>query len=265
MNAAIALSSALAYGLATLLVFLGDERPQRQRAALVLGLAGVVLHGVLHGQAHAVAGGLDVHFFAALSWVGLATALLTLAVSMVRPVIAVALVSFPLAGAFALLYFAFGEPEVSGAAADWRIGLHALLALLAYACLSIAALVAVMLWFQERALRLHRLHGWLRALPPLTMVEALLFRLAAGGFALLTLALVTGALFVENMFAQHLWHKSVLSMLAWVVLAALLFGRWRYGWRGRRAVRLALASMVLLLLAFFGSKFVLEIVLGQAA
>src|SRR5690606_40789045 len=82
-------------------------------------------------------------------------------------------------------------------------------------------------------------------------------------FVLLGLALLTGVLFVADLFAQHLVHKTVLSILSWVVLAILLFGRWRWGWRGPRAVKLTLLAMVLLLLAFFGSKFVLELVLRR--
>ena len=80
---------------------------------------------------------------------------------------------------------------------------------------------------------------------------------------MLTLTLVSGVLFVDNLFAQHLVHKTVLSIAAWMVFGMLLFGRWRWGWRGRRAVQLTLVGMVVLLLAFFGSKFVLEIVLHR--
>jgi len=94
-------------------------------------------------------------------------------------------------------------------------------------------------------------------------LETLLFRSLTASFVLLTLALVTGVVFVENLLAQHLWHKTVLSFLSWLVLGALLFGRWRFGWRGQRAVRMTLTSMLLLLLAFFGSKFVLEVLLKQ--
>jgi ABC-type uncharacterized transport system permease subunit len=90
-----------------------------------------------------------------------------------------------------------------------------------------------------------------------------MFQLIGAGFALLTLALVSGILFVENLFAQHLIHKTVLSLAAWAVFGVLLFGRWRWGWRGRRAVRLTLAGMVLLLLGFLGSRFVLELVLKR--
>ncbi|MCB1564805.1 MAG: cytochrome c biogenesis protein CcsA, partial [Xanthomonadales bacterium] len=64
-------------------------------------------------------------------------------------------------------------------------------------------------------------------------------------------------------FAQHLVHKTVLSLLAWAAFGVLLFGRWRFGWRGKRAVRWTLLAMLLLLLAFFGSKFVLEVILQR--
>jgi ABC-type uncharacterized transport system permease subunit len=129
--------------------------------------------------------------------------------------------------------------------------------------LSIAACLAMFLAAQERALRVRRFGGWLRALPPLTRTEALMFRLIRGGFAVLTLALLSGALFVDDIRAQHLVHTTVLSVLAWLVFGTLLYGRWRHGWRGQQAVRLTLAGMLVLVLAFFGSKFVLELVLHR--
>ena len=140
---------------------------------------------------------------------------------------------------------------------------EALVALLAYAALALSALIAILGWAQDRALRQRQLHGWLRALPPLVQLETLLFRSLWASFVLLSAALLTGVLFVENLLAQHLWHKTVLSVLSWLVLGALLFGRWRYGWRGSRALKLVLLSMALLLLAFFGSKFVLELLLHR--
>jgi ABC-type uncharacterized transport system permease subunit len=105
----------------------------------------------------------------------------------------------------------------------------------------------------------------LRILPPLTQLETLLFRTLSAGFVLLSFALLSGVLFVQDLFAQHLMHKTVLSALAWLVFGVLLLGRFLLGWRGRRAVRLTLGAMSLLLLAFFGSKFVLELVLQRAA
>ncbi|MDQ3510692.1 MAG: cytochrome c biogenesis protein CcsA, partial [Pseudomonadota bacterium] len=80
-------------------------------------------------------------------------------------------------------------------------------------------------------------------------------------FILLSAALLTGLLFVENLLAQHLVHKTVLSVVSWLAFGALLIGRWRLGWRGSVAVRWTLVAMAFLLLALFGSKFVLELVL----
>jgi ABC-type uncharacterized transport system permease subunit len=172
-----------------------------------------------------------------------------------RTLDALGVVVFPIAAALVLAYAFLGRGRPT--LLDWRLLLHAWLALLAYATLALAALLAMMLWMQERALRHRASPGWLGALPPLTQLETLLFRSLGVAFALLSAALLTGMLFVEDMLAQHLWHKTVLSGLSWVVLAVLLFGRWRWGWRGPRAVKLTLTAMILLLLAYFGSKYVL--------
>ncbi|TXH66546.1 MAG: cytochrome C assembly protein, partial [Thermomonas sp.] len=115
----------------------------------------------------------------------------------------------------------------------------------------------------ERALRRREFHRWLRALPPLTELETLLFRTITVGFVLLGAVLLTGVLFVDDLLAQHLVHKTALSVLSWLAFAALLVGRWRLGWRGVTAVRWTLVAMALLVLAFFGSKFVLELVLHR--
>jgi len=174
---------------------------------------------------------------------------------------ALGVIVFPISAGCLLLYGAFGRHDVQ--ALDWRLLLHAWCALLAYATLAVATLLAVLLWAQERALRRRRLHGWLRALPPLVELETLLFRTIAVGFALLTATLLTGMLFVENLLAQHLAHKTVFSVLSWLGFGALLLGRRRYGWRGATAVRWTLAAMALLVLAFFGSKLVLELILRR--
>ena len=94
-------------------------------------------------------------------------------------------------------------------------------------------------------------------------METLLFQMLALGFLLLTLSLLTGFLFLEDMFAQHLVHKTVLSLLAWLLFAVLLLGHWWLGWRGQTAIRWTIAAFVLLMLAYFGSKFVLELILHR--
>ena len=253
----------LAYaGASTLLArrALAGDAPARD-AALPLALAAIVLHAGWHLHGWRITGGPDLHFFAALSLVALGMAALTSAMTFMRRLQALGIVVYPLAAL--MLALAVGYGHVRAQPLDWRLQLHAWLALLAFATLAIAALLAVLLWLQERALQRRELGGWLRALPPLVQLETLLFRTIAAGFALLTLALITGVVFVDNLMAQHLVHKTVLSALSWLVFGWLLFGRWRYGWRGPRAVKFTLSAMALLLLAFFGSKFVLELILHR--
>ena len=235
----------------------------RGRTWLLPAVFAVVVHAAAHLLAWRGTGGTDLHFFAALSLVGLGMAAMTTGVGASGRMRALGVVVFPLAAIALVSYQGYGHvpPEPLG----WRLQLHAWTALLAYATLAIAALLALMLWLQERALRRREFHSWRRALPPLVELETLLFRTIGVGFVLLTATLLTGALFVENMFAQHLAHKTVLSVLSWLAFGGLLVGRWRYGWRGAIAVRWTLAAMVLLVLAFFGSKFVLELVLHRPA
>jgi ABC-type uncharacterized transport system permease subunit len=237
------------------------RRAQPRAIGLGLGTLATALHfSVLFGVHR---GGVDLHFFAALSLVGACIAALCLAVNLSRPVATLGVIVFPLASLL-LGVDAFLAPSTQPMALEWQIKLHAVLALLGYSVLSIAAMLAILLNLQERALHARRFDGIVRTLPPLTLTEALMFRLIGAGFALLTLTLVTGVLFVTDLFDQHLAHKTILSIAAWVVFGALLFGRWHYGWRGRRAVNLTLLGMAILLLAFFGSKFVLELVLRRA-
>ncbi len=224
-------------------------------------IAAVLLHGSHHVLAWREAGGADLHFFAALSLVALGMAMLTLGVGARGRMAALGVVVFPIAAATLVGYALSGHNTAEDL--DRTLQLHAWCALLAYATLGIAALLAIMLWVQERALRRREFHRWLRALPPLTELETLLFRTIAVGFALLTATLLTGAAFVDDLFAQHVVHKTVLSVLSWLAFGALLLGRWRLGWRGVVAVRWTLAAMALLVLAFFGSKFVLELLLGR--
>ncbi len=229
---------------------------------LWLVVPAVLLHLAVHAWAWRLLGGPDLHFFAALSLVGLGMAALTTALGPAQRIEALGIIVFPLAAAVLAAYAVFGggRPRED---LGWALQMHALLALLAYATLAVAALLALMLWFQEHALRRRALGGWLRVLPPLTQTETLLFRSLGVGFVLLGLTLVTGVVFVDDLFAQDLGHKTLLSILSWIVLAVLLFGRWRWGWRGPRAVKLTLTAMALLLLAFFGSKFVYELVLHR--
>jgi ABC-type uncharacterized transport system permease subunit len=155
--------------------------------------------------------------------------------------------------------------RIGGAyAASLEFRLHLLLAMLAYSLFTIAILHAVLMAVAER--RLHRKdRGALGALPPLLTLERLLFRLIGAAFLLLTLTLATGIAFSETLFGRALRfeHKTVFGVLSWLTFGVLLAGRWLYGWRGRTALRWTLSGFVLLILAYVGSRFVLEVVLAR--
>lgn len=156
-----------------------------------------------------------------------------------------------------------GRTYVETTAGGWELTAHILLSMGAAALLFAAAATAIVLVFLDRRLRSRRIAHLPNVLPPLDALEAAMFRLIATGFILLTLSLLTGLIFITDMFAQHLEHKTVLSILAWVLFGVLLIGRVRYGWRGRAAVRWTLWGFGVLALSYFGSKFVLEHLLGR--
>jgi ABC-type uncharacterized transport system permease subunit len=149
------------------------------------------------------------------------------------------------------------------AASGWPLAVHVVLAVGSAGMFAIAAVLVVLLALQDAALRGGRSSGWLATLPPVESLERALFSVIAIGTAALTVAILAGLLFVTDLFAQHLIHKTVLAIVAWVIFACLLFGRWRFGWRGRKAARYTIAGFGVLALAYFGSKFVLEILLGR--
>ena len=239
-------------------------RTTRARTTL-LGLAtgAALAHATLFWLAATATGDLSLGFYNALSLVALLMVGLTLAASALRPLENLGIVLFPTAALTVLLQLLLSPVTSPGADYGWQIQLHAAFSVFAFAMLSIAAAQALMLAIQERALRAHRFGGASIVLPPLRTIESLLFQLIGVGFSLLTLALLTGLLFVENLMDQHLVHKTVLSSLSWLVFGVLLWGRWRRGWRGRTAIRMTLTGMAVLLLAYFGSKLVLEIILNR--
>jgi len=156
-----------------------------------------------------------------------------------------------------------GHTYAAETAPGWELTAHILLSMGAAALLFAAAVTALLWVYSNHRLRSHRIADLPTVLPPLDALEKVMFRLIGAGFTLLTLALLTGFIFVTNLFAQHLVHKTTLSLIAWVLFGVLLLGRVRYGWRGRSAVRWTLSGFGVLVLSYFGSKFVLEYLLGR--
>ena len=143
--------------------------------------------------------------------------------------------------------------------------IHLLIAMLAYSLFTIASLHVLLMALLERRLHDGTLTHVLQKLPPLLTMEALLFRIIWAGFVLLTLTLASGVVFSEELFgkAATFNHKTLFGVVSWLIFGALLAGRHVYGWRGRVAVRWTLAGFLTLVLAYIGSKFVLEVVLGR--
>ena len=140
---------------------------------------------------------------------------------------------------------------------------HILTSILAYSLLNIAAVQAILLAIQDWQLHDHRSGRFIRSLPPLQTMESLLFQMIGAGLVLLTISLISGVMYIHDLFEQHLAHKTVLSVLAWIVFSVLLWGRYFHGWRGQTAIRWTLVGFVSLMLAYFGSKMVLEIILQR--
>ena len=142
---------------------------------------------------------------------------------------------------------------------------HITAAMLAYSLFTIATLHAVLISQVEKRLHHATLPRVLKSLPPLLTMENLLFRMIGTGFVLLTLTLASGVMFSEEIFGKA-WqfnHKAMFGFVSWGVFAVLLWGHHFYGWRGRIAVRWTVSGFVFLLLAYLGSKFVLEVLLHR--
>jgi ABC-type uncharacterized transport system permease subunit len=228
-------------------------------------IAVVALHAVVITTAIVTPAGLDLSLANALSLVGALAVLVAWSSGLLRALPGVGAVVLPVAAVAALLPALIPNPHrFPYAGAPWAAA-HIAVALTAYAFFIVAAAQALVLTGLEK--RLHRglPDAGASPLPPLLTLENWLFRLIAAGFVLLTLALGSGVLFSEQLFgvAFRFNHKNLFSVAAWVVFGALLAGRWRFGWRGRRAVIWILAGTGLLILAYLGSKFVLEVLLGR--
>lgn len=176
---------------------------------------------------------------------------------------AAGLIALPLATLMLLAEWAFDAPGNILKDVTPGIGVHVVSSVMAFGFLALAGVYAVFVAVIDHFLRQHQLNRFVRALPALDVLESLLFTLVKLGFLLLTVSLTTGFLFINDLFAQHLAHKTVLSILAWVVFGVLLWGRRFRGWRGRTAVRMTIGGVLLLMLAYFGSKLVLEVLLQK--
>jgi ABC-type uncharacterized transport system permease subunit len=232
---------------------------------LLLGFGAVVLHAAVLYPALVTGQGLDLGFFNAASLTALLTVSVLLLAAIRQPVENLGIPVLPVAAATVALASWYPGQRAVITTSSWQLDVHILFSVLAYSLFALAAVQAVLLAIQDHHLRNRHPGGFIRSLPPLQIMERLLFQMIGSGFTLLSLALLTGILFLEDIFAQHLVHKTILSITGWVIFGVLLWGRWRFGWRGRTAIRWTLSGFMFLVLAYFGSKLVLELILQRTA
>jgi ABC-type uncharacterized transport system permease subunit len=252
------------YAIASVYLFrkvLRQETPERN---LLLGLAPLILiaHGVgvygLSIHQH----GFQLGFFAVSSLIFWVINLIVLLSSLKKPLHNLFIMLFPLS-AVSVAASMIGHTDKPDTMLSFTLAGHVLLSILAYSLLTIATLQALLLAYQNHQLKHRQAAGIIRLLPPLQTMESLLFELLWGGQIILTLSILTGIVFLDDIFAQRLAHKTVFSILAWVIYAVLLWGRHALGWRGYTAIRWTLVGFSMLMLAYFGSKLVLEILLQR--
>jgi ABC-type uncharacterized transport system permease subunit len=262
----LALASYLAAGGLIAVRLARAEAPSGGARAGILGLTAgaLALHTALLYSRLGLEGGINLALTSAFSLIAWVVVAIFLVGALARPVTNLGVLVLPLAALTVLIEWLWpGTPllrEASGPAA-----VHIAVSLIAYGLLSLAAAQALLVFVQERRLRHRQPGGFLHALPPAQTMETLMFQMIVVGFLLLTATLVSGVLFTELVFGRPfmLTHHILLSALGWVVYGVLLVGHWRLGWRGRTAVQLTLAGFALLVLGYFGSKFVLEVLLRR--
>ncbi len=241
---------------------LARREAPRRGLSLTLMTSALVIHGVLLHNNLIHSQGLQLGFYSIAILHAWLIALLAILVNAYRPVQGIFLIAAPLA-ALELFIGSLGQTsDNTPLQLSTGIQIHVLLSIMAYSLLSIAALQAILVGLQDAALRQHR-RRLLLTMPALQTMERMLFELIGIGFILLSAAILSGALVLDDPLAQQVLHKTVFTILAWLLFATLLIGRvWR-GWRGKTAVRVTLMGFALLLLGFIGSKIVIEMILTQ--
>ncbi|MDO3385710.1 cytochrome c biogenesis protein CcsA [Gilvimarinus sp. SDUM040013] len=228
---------------------------------LPLMCTAIVAHGYACMELIVTPEGLNLQLFSMLSLVFFSVNAIVLLSSFKKPVQNLFILLIPLT----LLAMA-GSLAISGSSTvtPLTLGLasHVLLSITAYSLLTIATLQALFITFQNYRLKHKRALPPAGLLPPLQTMESLLFEMLWAGQILLTAAIVSGIIFLDDLFAQHVVHKTVFTLLAWCIYSVLLWGRYKLGWRGYTAIRWTLVGFACLMLAYFGSKLVLEFILN---
>lgn len=258
------IASALAtllYCLSAFMIYkqLGTSQNQRW-VALAPAIVAMLLQAIALNRLIIQPQGLNLGFFAAFSLIAWLISIQILLSCVYRRIESLGIIVFPISGIASVAASLHLSDHLISTANNAIQG-HIMVSVVAYSLITLGAFQAGLLAYQDHSIRAHHPGGFIRYLPPLHDMETLLFQFLGFGFVCLSASLLSGFFFLEDIFAQQLVHKTVLSLVAWLILGILLFGRLKFGWRGKTAIRWTLSSFVFLLLAFFGSKLVLEFIL----
>ncbi len=239
------------------------QHPQlKRRPVLVIGALAVFFHGIASYHWVVTKGGLDFSLLPMTDTIFFTINLVVLVSSFRKPLHNLFLGLFPLTALMLAITLTVEHSPELAIGLSPELSLHIVLSVLAYSLLSIASCQAVLLAWQNWRLHHKHLGGWMQTnMPPLQTMEELLFEILWTGYVLLTLSLLTGFLYLDDVFAQHLAHKTVFSIIGWIFYGVLLWGHHARGWRGNKAIRWTLGGFIALVLAYTGSKLVMEFLL----
>lgn len=223
-----------------------------------LGMSAIILHSVILHWAIDTVAGQNLSLFNLISLVAWLVALLVLLIALIKPIENLTLLVFPVAIAAVILAQFIPGHQIVNTGSHPKQLIHILLSTLAFSVMCIAALQALLLATQEYLLRHTRNNYFIQKLPPLEVMEQLLFQIILIGFILLSIVLLTSIIFFHPIFAPQLRQKSLLAIAAWIVFAILLIGRHYLGWRGRTAINWTIAGALLLMALYYGSQFLLH-------
>ncbi len=260
-------SAILLYLACSALLFFHIKQPANtpgtlsKKQIIIIGLAALILHCFALYHSMTTPAGINLGFYNALSLVSIFITLFILTATWRYPVDFLAVILLPVSAFTMLLDINSNTSHLLPPNSSNALIFHILTSLIAYSLLALAALQAILLSIQNKFLHAHQPGGIIKLMPALRSMEALLFEMILAGFVALSISLASGMIFLENMFDQQLVHKTILSIFAWFVFLILLIGHWKLGWRGRTAIRWTLSGFASLMLAYFGSKFVIEVLL----
>ncbi|MBS1269601.1 MAG: Inner membrane protein YpjD [Gammaproteobacteria bacterium] len=250
---------------ALIIKHLWGTRPATLRLVFALILCAVLAHSVLlYFTVLSQTAAIDVGFTNAASLTAWIVTIIFLATASLKPAYELGAVILPVSAVSVIAAWLW-PPSTADTVASAGLSVHMPISLAAYGFLALAVVQSLVMWLQDRRLRGHREATVLGKLPPMETMERLLFQLIGIGFVLLSLGLLSGFWFSAEQHGSAFVfnHHTVLSLIAWLVFGNLLLGHWRFGWRGKTAIRWTLGGFIVLVLAYFGWKFVLEILLNR--